>query len=625
MATEFINRIASPMELCVETLDQPTDKVEELKRSLEAKQGVRSPFLIGSIEEVNQRISRLDRKLQGYTELICESRASESQDDIDPVLWNDFDRDTFHTREKETKEVNQFAGIYTLKSTFVPGRSTRVRNISKISMKPCRISPAKKDPGKPKFVELHQYPGYDPTELTPLPDDIAAVDILQKAADASMNLDKKPQFRPAFEKLFYSDLSQAILLDIFWYYFLEKFQSSRNSQMKLFNRVAHNYVQLMIYAKDPLYRDTFFKKYPMLMTQAVYAATCHSFPDSYRQFGESFKDDLVSMVMEWMTGLHPPPRYWLTWDFEKLEPPNMKTREEMANNSKKVNMRLNFDYLDSLVSTKQNSLSISEISLNQSSKSSISSSQNRTARGHRNKWLTSHKGMKVSSLTSSQDNSIIDMVESAQDSPRRVSQKGQEMRRITEALPAIREMTREDDSGSERKKQTPRSKILFTGEKELQKVESHPACKGPDFVKSVFNMHARSPLVAHYVRMNNLKPLAGTNVLLERTEMENLPPLGFPTYRDVIKTSNKAITDIARKFQKMYARNTRQSNIFMKKQQAERRAHLQKESVLLSNTKLVKRLSDLLILEQRKDPDSLSVNVDAAIEAALMGIDVTNQ
>ena len=47
--------------------------------------------------------------------------------------------------------------------------------------------------------------------------------------------------------------------DIFWYYFLEKFQSSRNSQMKLFNRVAHNYVQLMIYAKDPDYRETFFK------------------------------------------------------------------------------------------------------------------------------------------------------------------------------------------------------------------------------------------------------------------------------------------------------------------------------------------------------------------------------
>ena len=38
-------------------------------------------FLIGSIEEVNKRISRLDRKLQSYTELVVESRASEKSDD----------------------------------------------------------------------------------------------------------------------------------------------------------------------------------------------------------------------------------------------------------------------------------------------------------------------------------------------------------------------------------------------------------------------------------------------------------------------------------------------------------------------------------------------------------------
>ena len=46
MAAKFINRIASPMELCLETLDQPTDKVEKLKRSLEAKQGIRSRILL---------------------------------------------------------------------------------------------------------------------------------------------------------------------------------------------------------------------------------------------------------------------------------------------------------------------------------------------------------------------------------------------------------------------------------------------------------------------------------------------------------------------------------------------------------------------------------------------------
>ena len=37
-------------------------------------------FLIGSIEEVNRKISRLDRKLQSYTDLVVESRSSDQSD-----------------------------------------------------------------------------------------------------------------------------------------------------------------------------------------------------------------------------------------------------------------------------------------------------------------------------------------------------------------------------------------------------------------------------------------------------------------------------------------------------------------------------------------------------------------
>ena len=47
--------------------------------------------------------------------------------------------------------------------------------------------------------------------------------------------------------------------DIFWYLFLDKFQSSKNSQVKLFNRAAFNYVKLMLYVRNPQYRDVFFK------------------------------------------------------------------------------------------------------------------------------------------------------------------------------------------------------------------------------------------------------------------------------------------------------------------------------------------------------------------------------
>ena len=42
--------------------------------------------------------------------------------------------------------------------------------------------------------------------------------------------------------------------------------------------------------------------YPSLISQAVYAAYCHCFPDSYRQFGEPFKEDLVYNVYGWIAG-----------------------------------------------------------------------------------------------------------------------------------------------------------------------------------------------------------------------------------------------------------------------------------------------------------------------------------
>lgn len=39
-----------------------------------------------------------------------------------------------------------------------------------------------------------------------------------------------------------------------------------------------------------------------MISQAIYAGYCHSFPDSYRQFGEQFKEDTITLVYDWITG-----------------------------------------------------------------------------------------------------------------------------------------------------------------------------------------------------------------------------------------------------------------------------------------------------------------------------------
>lgn len=66
-----------------------------------------SAFLIGSIEEVNRRISQLDEKLQHYTQLVVESRssfASSSMTDI--VAYSDLVRDTHKKKGMSTLSLS---------------------------------------------------------------------------------------------------------------------------------------------------------------------------------------------------------------------------------------------------------------------------------------------------------------------------------------------------------------------------------------------------------------------------------------------------------------------------------------------------------------------------------------
>ncbi|XP_064610926.1 protein FAM227B-like isoform X2 [Liolophura sinensis] len=630
---ENFNRLGSPMELCEETLDKTTAVIEKRRKCLEAKQRTKSPFMIGSIDDLNHKIAHLDRRLQNYNLLVADSRNSDRDDWRDRHPSSAKNKQKSEQLEKERKEINQFAGMYCVKSTFTPGLSERARNISKITFNHNKHpAPPKKETGKPKFVELHQYPGYELTEICPLPDDIPALQILRMVTEASVNLSKKPVYQPVFERLFYSDLSQALLCDLFWYIFLEKFQPSQHSQQRLFNRVAHNYVKLLMYAKSPEYRDTFFKYYPSLMSQGVYAAYCEAFPDSYRQFGETFKEDVVCLVTEWMTGTKPAHRSWMKWNLGKLEPENIKMREEILNQQKnKKSSSVSFDFLDNLGGTSNPNLSIHSSNSNLNQSSSISSlSSKKPLKKH----LSMHNNQRVKFSSKSLEK------ESGQphaaSTPRSLvegksvekppKQNGVDPHQLTEALTPIREQTTEDKDHQDKTQKkcaisvnTSNSLTVKTRiDHATVKSESHPACKGPEFVRSVFNVQGQSPLVAHFLRMNHLESTSGTILKVQRTELENLPSLDAPTYRDVIRQSYKVVTDISKRHQLLLDKANKESLICHRRQRKILRDHINREAALLSKPREVKRLSDLLILEQKKDQDSISAGADAAIEAALV-------
>lgn len=148
-------------------------------------------------------------------------------------------------------------------------------------------------------------------------------------------------------------------------------------------------------------------------------------------------------------------------------------------------------------------------------------------------------------------------------------------------------------------------------------MKSHPIGKGCDFMRTAFNVEGKSPLVAHFLYMKGLRKDAGQLVWIQRVEVENLPSLDAPTYKDLIGESSKTIRKIEKNFQEMYQQTQQESHGFTKRRTQWLWEHTRKQSSLLANQKDVKRLSDLIILEQRKG-DSISVGASAAVEQALM-------
>nr|KAG5702421.1 hypothetical protein BaRGS_027508 [Batillaria attramentaria] len=448
-----------------------------------------------------------------------------------------------------------------------------------------------KDAGKPKFVELHQFPGYDPVELTPLPGNTGASDILQIVVNASVNLDKKPTYQPEFERLFFSPMSQALLMDTFWYIFLEHFQSMPEAQQKLFNRVAHNYVKLMLFAKNPLFRDTFLKDYPSLMSQAVYAAFCHCFPDSFRQFGEDFKNSVMFLVFGWMAGIRPSPRSWETWNFAKLEPPNIRTRGDTTNKKKKPGLAFNFDYLDSLVSGRPSQYA-SSLSLNQSaSKSSQGSNRGKHTRQRKRvgsiRVHGSHSspGPDKQSPSSSNDNTaitarLIDTVAEAQRNPLKST-----ARDSIDSHRSCGKLTARDGSNTQRTQQT-----RVTGKD-----------GGVEGLSPIRELAAEEDNLEKKTSQFSISAMQDTSREKEKPVMKCTAPFDIPpgTIGALHPVISSRVAASVHCTLWMYAKNQREAAAFREEYVAKMRDYRQREAALLSSRVEVKRLSELIILEQK--------------------------
>ncbi|CAH1273085.1 FAM227A [Branchiostoma lanceolatum] len=643
-----ITRTASPMNLLEEDLLAPAGSVEQKHRALQKQQEVSAPFLIGSIQQVNERISHLEQEFQSYTHLVIESRLSgrDEEDSPDPLLMRSSSklRRKVREREREKRQLDEFSSVYASRSSqMLPEVRSRRRPEpgapKERSEKSDKSLEGKKERGEPRLVELQQYPGYDPSDLTPLPGDTPPEVILQRVTDAATDLNNKvppqdagihlykvlhkPNYKPEFCRLFFSRMSDSILLDTFWWFFLQRYMPDKTVQSKLFNRIAHNYVKLLMYADHPRYREVFLETYPDLLAQSVYSAFCACFPTSWQQFGDGFKAELTDLTWEWVAGIKPVPRSYLRWNLHHLEPPNMRKQVNVKKGKKKSALEL--DLPGDQQSGHSSSMSLSQ----QLSKLSVRGSPRRarslSPAKHRS---PTHAGRlagasSISSLASSGSPTLkppqLPLKASSRSSVSSSALEEEVVGQQDRTLTPIREDPATAPPLTEADRQMLNALAHEDFVRRKRQKESHPAGRGPDFAHAVFNIHGNSPLVARFLQQQNLEPRAGTNVLVRRTQVTRLPPMETQRYSDVVKDGYKSVKQLEQSYGRLVEESSKEHSKFLRKQRRWLDQQQRKQASLLSNRKEVRRLCDLLMLEHHKDLDEVtSVGAAQAIEDSLM-------
>lgn len=581
----------------------------------------------GTIKDITDQICSLNADLSSYdspTQLVVDKYMREHGLEAEPEeeefgygkLVIDYkppkkSTPSISSKEVEAKEVSKFAGVFSVRSALgLTSVSTLVDTVSQESPLICWKNKASKKKEKsssmkPMLVELHVYPGYEPDEVTPLPEPLQPKDILQTVINAQRDLRKKPSFKREFQSFVFSRISQDILQDLFWWYFLQKYQPSRNIQEMLFNRIAHNYVKMLFTTPVTQYRDKFLKRYPNIMAQAVYSTFCSAFPTSYKQFGDEFKEDLSQLITEWIAGTKPVPRMWDRWNFKSLEPKDMRKDEQIKQDASKGSLV----HLPEENLSKQSSLSSVVCEPRQKSLPLIVDERAAGITAFKNGDKSKAVASQTSCVTKAQDpQDSFSLLAVCDSEGAQNSSSTQSFNRIQTKVTSFTAFTRVQKANRLEKRR-----------------ESCPVGRGPEFSRSVFDVYGHSPLVEQFLRMRKLSKDCGTSVLIQRTEIKSLPPLSAPTYREVIRNSLKISKALTSDFKKLDEENCHQRTLFTLRQKEANRDFTRREGELLSRRKDVKKISELIYLELTKDGDEQSSGkVDAAIATA-MGLGAENE
>ncbi|XP_056379840.1 protein FAM227A isoform X2 [Hyla sarda] len=459
---DSINRLNSPMALYVEDLtEQPLELERRKKTAQKSVQESPASFLVGSMESVSQKIAHLEQQLNNFCsdDLAIESPEMQRTKSIEEHLTKCYNPKKKKTqcekksKEYEKNELQKFTHRYQL--SMIKTDFAKYPKSVEMSKKEIKL--------KPKLAELYQFPGFSNHGPLPLPHEVSMSTIIEKVVSAHKNTGAKICPTRELYRTLSTPVAQKILLDCFWWIFLQSYKPDAESQSKLFDRVAENYIHLLTLSQGSYHGDAFLNVFPSVLSQAIYSSFCFSFPQSLHQFqSDDFKDHLCSLLWQWFGGICPVSGVYNTWDRSTLEP-----KDDTSNG--KVQEKKDSDSFWFGLSNAEEHNKFS------------------TTLGFRPRKYSVFKPSRKNSSAAVQPS--LHKKEVAVSLPIKHSQSlaGSEARDVAKLKPTE---------------------------------ESRSVCQKSNFIHMVFNLSGHSPLVQYYLEKQKADSQSGMNVLVHRTEIQ---------------------------------------------------------------------------------------------------------
>ncbi|XP_037703826.1 protein FAM227A [Choloepus didactylus] len=467
---EVINTMAFPMIPVDEDLAISHTVRNAVKAALRKDLDENPPTcFVGSFEMVHQRMAELDLG----SEMMADCLAIEK----------------YELEKKALREKNR--GILGDRSLTafscdkLPKSERKLPYSSKGPMNAKSLIMKRKTADKNLLVELYQPPEFNSSGPNELPNGVDFCDMVGNVVRAVRNPVTGKSFclDRELEKFLCSPLPRTIWLDSFWWIFHERYQPNKEVQNKLFDRISRHYASLLLHDPRSRYEEALLKRFPSLLSQALYTSFCSCFPQSLFNMHE-FKSDLCNTMSLWISGIYPCPQSYNDWNYSELDPERF-WREELLSHRRRLIKGRRF-------------------SLFTGKKFSLPKESQRKKFYHP---LESHVGFKrgSSDKQNSDENS--------------------------------HKTTKEPRSALTSRKATKQAKRITEAReyKALLPKKSHPACRSPELTSNLFNIYGKSPLILYYLHNYYTLQHHGKDVLMVRRERTEITPESTLTYADIIR------------------------------------------------------------------------------------------